>query len=142
MNHANLSIDYFFAAIFIQFYPVGYFFSQALIKAFLFYSKFRFQKCAISTPIKCQYYAMFTPMLRQLSANTTPCLRQYYIIKYIMYIFNLSIKRLIDKIMVKKSQSNANRTPIECQLNATQIVDSSSQKERWVSSKLCRNVHL
>ncbi len=81
-------------------------------------------------------------MLRQLSANTTPYLRQYYIIKYIMYIFNLSIKSLIDKIMVKKSQSNAISTPIECQLNATQIVDSSSQKERLARSKLCRDIYL
>jgi hypothetical protein len=44
--------------------------------------------------------------------------------------------------MVKKSQSNAISTPIECQINATQIVDSSSRKEHWVSSKLCRDIYL
>jgi hypothetical protein len=71
-----------------------------------------------NVPFQRQLNAKSVPTQRHFNANTTPNLRQYYTIKYIMYIFNLSIKRLIDKIMVKKCQSNANRTPIQRQLNA------------------------
>ncbi|WP_221643115.1 hypothetical protein, partial [Nostoc sp. 2RC] len=53
-----------------------------------------------------------TPLKRHLSANSIPIKRQFNATAYIMYIFFLSITKLIDNKMVKKCQLSANSMPL------------------------------